>query len=94
MPTSEGYYDFVQNKYIYNYTDQVGNIRLAYYKDASGNPKIDRDTHYYPFGLEFGGELVTANSISPKLQIFYTGTGKNRRKQAGVLTDGETMTLR
>ncbi|WP_418124386.1 hypothetical protein ACNFU2_06965 [Chryseobacterium sp. PTM-20240506] len=33
----------------YNYTDQVGNIRLAYYRDASGNPKIDRVTDYYPF---------------------------------------------
>ncbi|CAD0225799.1 DUF6443 domain-containing protein [Chryseobacterium sp. JV274] len=81
VPTSEGYYDFVQNKYIYNYTDQVGNIRLAYYKDASGNAKIDRTTNYYPFGLEFGGELSTANSISPNYK--YSSQGQEKQTETG-----------
>ncbi|MBP1165008.1 RHS repeat-associated protein [Chryseobacterium sp. PvR013] len=81
VPTSEGYYDFVQNKYFYNYTDQVGNIRLAYYKDASGNPTIDRATHYYPFGLEFGGELVTATSISPNYK--YSTQGQEKQTETG-----------
>ncbi|WP_317165955.1 hypothetical protein [Chryseobacterium cheonjiense] len=30
MPTSEGYYDFLSNAYIYNYTDHLGNVRLSY----------------------------------------------------------------
>ncbi|MDH5032349.1 DUF6443 domain-containing protein [Chryseobacterium cucumeris] len=81
VPTSEGYYDFVQNKYIYNYTDQVGNIRVAYYKDASGNLKIDRTTNYYPFGLEFGGELNISNSISPSYK--YSTQGQEKQSETG-----------
>ncbi|UKB81345.1 DUF6443 domain-containing protein [Chryseobacterium sp. MEBOG07] len=81
VPTSEGYYDFVQNKYIYNYTDQVGNIRLAYYKDASGNLKIDRTTHYYPFGLEFGGDLNISLSISPNYK--YSTQGQEKQTETG-----------
>lgn len=89
VPTSEGYYDFVQNKYIYNYTDQVGNIRLAYYKDASGNLKVDRTTHFYPFGLEFGGELSTANSISPNYK--YSTHGKEKQQETGWSDFGGRM---
>ncbi|MGE8513545.1 MAG: hypothetical protein ACN6N7_12635, partial [Chryseobacterium culicis] len=81
VPTSEGYYDFVQNKYIYHYTDQVGNIRVAYYKDASGNLKIDRTTNFYPFGLEFGGDLSTANSISPNYK--YSSQGQEKQTETG-----------
>ncbi|WP_145953274.1 DUF6443 domain-containing protein [Chryseobacterium indologenes] len=73
VPTSEGYYDFVKNMYIYNYTDQVGNIRVAYYKDASGNLKIDRTTHFYPFGLEFGGQLETVSTINPSYRYSTQG---------------------
>ena len=81
VPTSEGYYDFVQNKYIYNYTDQVGNIRLAYYKDASGNLKVDRTTHFYPFGLEFGDYLGNSLSISPNYK--YSSQGQEKQQETG-----------
>lgn len=81
VPTSEGYYDFVQNKYIYHYTDQVGNIRLAYYKDASGNLKVDRTTHFYPFGLEFGDYLGTSLSISPNYK--YSSQGQEKQRETG-----------
>ncbi|WP_415326259.1 DUF6443 domain-containing protein [Chryseobacterium sp. MMS23-Vi53] len=77
VPTSEGYFDFLQNKYIYQYKDQVGNIRLAYYKDSNGNPKIDRTTDYYPFGLEFGGSLIIAGSLTPT----YTYSQQEQEKQ-------------
>jgi len=77
VSTPEGYYDFKKNTYIYNYTDQLGNIRLAYYKDASGTVKVDRTTHYYPFGLEFGGQLNTSNSITPN----YTYSSQGQEKQ-------------
>lgn len=30
IPTSEGYYDGFKNRYYYNYTDQLGNVRLSY----------------------------------------------------------------
>ncbi|MET3537268.1 DUF6443 domain-containing protein [Chryseobacterium limigenitum] len=66
VPTEEGYFDFLQNKYFYQYKDQVGNVRLAYYKDTSGNVIVDRTGDFYPFGLEFGGGgLNTFGSLSP-----------------------------
>lgn len=64
IPTSEGYYNFEQKKYIYNYTDQVGNVRLSFYKGASGTAEIDRVTNFYPFGLEFNENIVPVNSIT------------------------------
>ncbi|MPS66729.1 MAG: sugar-binding protein [Chryseobacterium sp.] len=51
IPTSEGYYDFVKNKYIYNYADHLGNIRLSYMKGVSAL-EIQEENNYYPFGLK------------------------------------------
>lgn len=51
----EGYYDFVQNKYIYHYKDHLGNIRLSYYRQTDGTAKILEETNYYPFGLRHTG---------------------------------------
>lgn len=73
VPTAEGYYDFVKNLYIYNYTDQVGNVRLAYYKDASGILRIDRTNHYYPFGLEFGGDFNINGTVTPSYRYSTQG---------------------
>ncbi|CAH0209902.1 hypothetical protein [Chryseobacterium sp. Bi04] len=50
-------------------------------------------THYYPFGLEFGGELGTSNSITPNYTYSSQGR-KNNKRQDGVLTDGGIMMLR
>jgi len=51
----EGYYDFVQNRYIYTYKDHLGNLRLSYYKQTDGTAKILEENHYYPFGLRHTG---------------------------------------
>ncbi|WP_209789312.1 RHS repeat-associated core domain-containing protein [Chryseobacterium sp. PvR013] len=56
-------------------------MRVAYYKDASGNLKIDRTTNFYPFGLEFGGDLSTANSISPNYK--YSSQGQEKQTETG-----------
>ncbi|WP_291883191.1 DUF6443 domain-containing protein [Chryseobacterium sp.] len=79
VPTSEGYYDFVQNKYIYQYKDQVGNVRVAFYRGVNGLAQIDRTTDFYPFGLEFGGSssLSTSGSLSPD----YTYSFQEQEKQ-------------
>ena len=54
VPTAEGYYDFVKQRYVYNYTDHLGNIRLSYYK-GTGGLIVDKESNYYPFGLEHKG---------------------------------------
>ncbi|MDR3023195.1 DUF6443 domain-containing protein [Chryseobacterium sp.] len=51
VPTSEGYYDFTENKYIYNYTDHLGNVRVSYKNNGTALEVIDAN-NYYPFGLK------------------------------------------
>lgn len=54
FPTSEGFYDVKKNKYIYQYKDHLGNVRLSYSWDATRNriDILDRND-YYPFGMNF-----------------------------------------
>lgn len=66
FPHPEGYVDVLAKvpegseypvayyfKYIYNYTDHLGNIRMSYTLDPqSGKLDILDETHYYPFGLK------------------------------------------
>ena len=60
VPTAEGYYDLTKNKYIYNYTDHLGNVRLSYTKGASGGAEIIEENNYYPFGLKHQGYNSTS----------------------------------
>ncbi|MCL1666617.1 DUF6443 domain-containing protein [Elizabethkingia ursingii] len=62
VPTAEGYYDVTKNKYIYNYTDHLGNVRLSYTKGASGGAEIIEENNYYPFGLKHQG--YNSNSLA------------------------------
>ncbi|MBP6757552.1 MAG: RHS repeat-associated core domain-containing protein, partial [Bacteroidia bacterium] len=55
---AEGYVDVVEGKfkYVFNYTDHLGNIRMSY-SDADDNSTISEneileENHYYPFGLK------------------------------------------
>jgi RHS repeat-associated protein len=50
VPTSEGYFDFEKNKYIYNYVDHLGNVRVSYLNNG-GSPEALEENSYYPFGL-------------------------------------------
>ena len=39
--------------YVYNFTDQVGNVRLSWtWDDKNESLKIIEENHYYPFGLK------------------------------------------
>ncbi|MGD1319267.1 RHS repeat-associated core domain-containing protein [Chryseobacterium sp. 2R14A] len=52
VPTAEGFYDFENNQYIYQYKDHLGNVRVSYKKD--GNNLVVTDSNdYYPFGMSF-----------------------------------------
>ncbi len=61
VPTSEGYFDFMKNKYIYNYVDHLGNIRLSYQQDNNGLQVID-ESNYYPFGLKHQEYMAVQNN--------------------------------
>ncbi|WP_345988321.1 DUF6443 domain-containing protein [Chryseobacterium sp. Chry.R1] len=78
IPTSEGYYDFVKNKYIYNYTDHLGNVRLSYTKSGSGTEIIE-ENNYYPFGLKHEGY----NSLAGNLAYQYKYQGQELQQETG-----------
>jgi RHS repeat-associated protein len=75
VSTAEGYFSFENNKYIYQYKDQVGNVRVSFYKDASGNAVIDKTTDYYPFGLEH------QNGVNPSITPSYRYGFQKQEKQ-------------
>ncbi|REC70385.1 RHS repeat-associated core domain-containing protein, partial [Chryseobacterium elymi] len=61
VPTVEGYYNFENNKYIYNYTDHLGNVRLSYFNNGIGIEVLE-ENNYYPFGLKHEGyNILTGN---------------------------------
>ncbi|QIY92074.1 DUF6443 domain-containing protein [Chryseobacterium gallinarum] len=70
VPTSEGYFDFVKNKYIYSYTDHLGNIRLSYFKNGIGVEVLE-ENNFYPFGLKHEGVNVLTGNLS--YQYKYNG---------------------
>ncbi len=54
--TAQGYVRRVGStyKYIYNFTDQTGNVRMSYGEDPAvpGGLAILEENHYYPYGLK------------------------------------------
>ncbi|MPT32386.1 MAG: RHS repeat-associated core domain-containing protein [Chryseobacterium sp.] len=52
FPTAEGYYDYENLRYIYQYKDHLGNVRVSYVKNGSTLEIRDRND-YYPFGMSF-----------------------------------------
>uniref|UniRef100_UPI0025F8E10E DUF6443 domain-containing protein n=1 Tax=uncultured Chryseobacterium sp. TaxID=259322 RepID=UPI0025F8E10E len=91
VPTSEGYYSFADNSYIYNYTDHLGNVRLSYTdtnKDGIIQPRqyyVEQcDGPYDPsnppncISYWKPGEIVESNTYYPfGLLHNYTATTQN-----------------
>ena len=79
IPTLEGYYDALDNLYIYNYLDHLGNVRLSYTdtnKDGVIQPRQYMASQCYgnnnpPFELPIftdywkPGEIVEVNNYYP-----------------------------
>lgn len=91
FPTAEGYVKVLQNRsttyyrYVYTYSDHLGNIRLKYTEDPSTRQvAIMEENHYYPYGLthygynsdhrildfEPGGNIVLTD-VNPQLNDNY-----------------------
>ncbi|WP_199858514.1 DUF6443 domain-containing protein [Flavobacterium sp. Root901] len=72
FPTTEGYVEAVTAssfKYIYQYKDHLGNIRLSYDK----NLVTQEENNYYPFGLKQEGYNILKNSSNDGLKYKYQG---------------------
>ncbi|WP_243416387.1 RHS repeat domain-containing protein [Flavobacterium sp. HTF] len=70
FPTTEGYVEAVSGssyKYIYQYKDHLGNIRLSYKNTGTTTIpvlQITDENNYYPFGLKqmgYGAPIVNSN---------------------------------
>ncbi|HCA07164.1 MAG TPA: hypothetical protein DEO71_08265 [Chryseobacterium sp.] len=70
FPTAEGNFNFETVKYVYNYTDHFGNLRLSYFKNGSG-AEIIEESNYYPFGLKHEGYNVLSGN--PAYKYKYNG---------------------
>jgi len=79
FPTAEGYVEPNGSsfKYVYQYKDHLGNIRLSY-SDANNdgaitNSEIIEESNYYPFGLEHNGYNNVVTSTNPASKLLYNG---------------------
>lgn len=70
FPTAEGYFNVETGKYMYNYTDHLGNTRLNYANSGAGTEIIE-ESNYYPFGLKDEGYNVLAGN--PAYKYKYNG---------------------
>jgi RHS repeat-associated protein len=96
FPTSEGYVSvtFVNAttnsyNYVYNYLDQLGNVRLSYGKDPITNVlTILEENNYYPYGLKHNNYNSNVNAysltyIKPVTATVYTNITVNAYKYNG-----------
>jgi RHS repeat-associated protein len=78
FPTAEGYVEPSGSsyKYVYQYKDHLGNIRLSYDK----NLVIQEENNYYPFGLKHEGYNNVKNGVENK----YKYNGKELQDELGL----------
>lgn len=86
VPTSEGYFDFEKNKYIYNYTDHLGNVRLSYFNNGSSAEVLEENS-FYPFGLKHEGY----NQLAGNPSYNYQYNGKELQTETGWNDYGARM---
>lgn len=80
VPTSEGYYSFTDNTYIYQYKDHLGNVRVSY-SNQNGSAVILEEESYYPYGLRHENNL----SLNP---YHYKYNGKELQTDSGMYDYG------
>ncbi|GEJ45440.1 DUF6443 domain-containing protein [Chryseobacterium sp. ON_d1] len=51
FPTAEGFYDYQKDQYIYQYKDNLGNVRISYGRNSTGALEIVDNNDYYPLGM-------------------------------------------
>ena len=73
FPTVEGYVEpnLSSFKYVFQYKDHLGNVRLSYTKDTTGSLKILEESNYYPFGLKHNSYNV--DNFQPDYKYKYNG---------------------
>ena len=78
FPTTEGFYDYKKDQYIYQYRDHLGNARVSFGRNSAGALEITDANDYYPFGMN---HLKTGNAF------FGAGSYKNYKYQGQELQE-------
>src|SRR5690606_37709286 len=81
--TAEGYVGFSRRgySYVYNYIDQLGNIRLIYTNGSGVGLEVIEENNDYPFGLKHNGY----NIISPLNSVYkYKYIGKESQDELNL----------
>jgi len=81
--TSEGYYDYVNNRYIYHYSDHLGNVRVSFAKENNTAVIIEKND-YYAFGLKQNGNSINYTGI----RYNYQYNGKEFQDEIGMYDYG------
>ncbi|WP_317206380.1 RHS repeat-associated core domain-containing protein [Chryseobacterium sp. MFBS3-17] len=84
VPTAEGYYNFENNTYIYQYKDHLGNVRITYYS-GNGGAEIIKDNQYYPFGLS---HYVNESGYAGNRSYQYQYNSKEYQSDSGMYDYG------
>ena len=85
VPTSEGYFNFENNTYIYHYTDHLGNVRLSYFKNTNNSAEVLEENNFYPYGMKQENNVQTNSSYN------YEQSGKEFQKETGWSDFGARM---
>ena len=72
LANEEGYYDFANSRYVYQYKDHLGNVRISYTKGQNGAAAILEENNYYPFGSKHAG-YNTGDTTNNKFKYLYNG---------------------
>jgi len=73
FPTAEGFYDVENSKYIWQYKDHLGNVRLSYAQDSAGALEIVDRNDFYPFGMNFVGYYSVFDAQGSLFNYKYNG---------------------
>ena len=72
FPTAEGYYDYRNNRYIYQYKDHLGNVRLSYARNStSGSIEVLDRNDYYAFGMNMYEQNSLYDAMGTPLNYKY-----------------------
>ncbi len=77
FPTTDGYFNMETGKYVYNYTDHLGKVRLSYAKNGAGLEIIE-ESNYYPSGFSEGNW----NKGNPTFGVAYKDGGDKGRSKS------------
>ncbi|KAB1231469.1 DUF6443 domain-containing protein [Chryseobacterium viscerum] len=73
VPTSEGFYSFKENRYIYQYEDHLGNTRVSFAKNSEGVLEVTDTNNYYPFGLNHIEGMLSSSNFGSYYSYKYNG---------------------